>query len=213
MKTFIAALAAGLALGGEAAANPKSTDPAKVPAGTYVLDKHHASLTAKVAHLGGFSRFTLRFDRLDGGFTYDPATWQTTPVRIAIDAASADSGNPALDKEIGGFLDAKRFPQITFASRSLSVVDGAQAKLTGDLTLHGVTRPVTLDVTFNGVGPGLTGLGTRLGFSGVARIKRSDFGVTSMSQWVGDDVDLLIEVEFEKASGRVGPSSGSTAQE
>lgn len=196
MRTFVATLFVGLSLCAAAAANPRSTDPAKVPAGTYVLDKHHASLTAKIAHLGGFSRFTLRFDGLDGGFTYDPAAWQTTPVRIEVVASSADSGNPGLDREIGDFFDAKKFPTITFVSRQLTVVEGARGKLVGDLTFHGVTQPVTLDVTFNGVGPGMMGTGTRLGFSGAGQIRRSAFGVNAVSQWVGDDVDLLIEVEF-----------------
>ena len=73
-----------------------------------------------------------------------------------------------------------------------------KGQLTGDLTFHGVTKPVTLDVTFNGVGPGLLGAGTRMGFSGSGRIKRSEFGVNAVRLFAGDEVDLLFEIEFSK---------------
>ena len=79
---------------------------------------------------------------------------------------------------------------------------GADGKgtVTGDLTFHGVTKPVTLDVTFDGAGHGITPIGTRLGFSGSTRIKRSDFGVSNfaLNQFTSDEVDLTFEVEFEK---------------
>ena len=71
-----------------------------------------------------------------------------------------------------------------------------QGQLTGDLTFHGVTKPVTLDVVFNGAGPGILGVGTRMGFSGTGRIKRSDFKVTGGRPFAGDDVDLIFDVEF-----------------
>jgi polyisoprenoid-binding protein YceI len=71
-------------------------------------------------------------------------------------------------------------------------------KLEGDLLFHGVTKPVTLDVTFNGVGPGLLGVGTRVGFSGTGQIKRSEFGVNQARMFAGDLVDLVFEIEFVK---------------
>lgn len=191
------ALAAALAVATAAQAAPTSTDPAKVPAGEYVMDKAHASLVARVAHLGGFSRYTLRFNGLDGRFTYDPADWRAARVTVSVDPASVDTRDAAFDRTIAGFFDAKRFPAIVFQSTGLEA-DGAHGRLNGDLTFHGVTRPVTLDVTFNGVGPGLTGLGTRVGFSGTGRIRRSDFGVDAVRQFAGDDVDLQFEVEFFK---------------
>jgi polyisoprenoid-binding protein YceI len=195
MRPLLAALAAWTILCTGAAAAPTSTDPAKVPAGEYVLDKKHASLTLKILHLG-FSRYTMRFDGLSGGFTYDPAAWQKTAATIEIEAASIDTGSESFDKEIAGFFDAAKYPKITFVTRGFEPAEGSSARLTGDLTFHGVTKPVTLDVVFNGVGPGVMGGGTRLGFSGLGKIKRSDFGVDNYSKMVGDDVDLLIEVEF-----------------
>jgi len=200
-RRLSAALAfAVLTVAGTALANPSTTDPAKVPAGTYALDKRHASLVVKIAHMGGFSHYTMRFDGLDGGFTYDPANWQATKVNIAVDAKSIDTGNAPFDKQITGYFEADKYPQITFASTGLTPGADGKGVLTGDLTFHGVTKPVSLDVTFNGVGHGITPLSTRMGFSGTGRIKRTDFGIGGavLSQFTSEDVDLLIEVEFEK---------------
>ena len=199
IRSAIAAAALSFLAASGALANPVSQDPAKVPAGAYVLDKRHASLLVKVPHMGGFSKFTMRFDRLEGSFAYDPSTWAATRVTITADPTSISTGLPDFDRVIAGpsYFDSARYPVITFVSTR---AEGAAAagKVTGDLTFHGVTRPVVLDVTFNGAGPGMLGAGTRIGFSGTTRLKRSDFGVTAMSQFAGDDLDLLFEVEFVK---------------
>jgi len=198
-RTAAAALALALCFAGPALANPTSQDPAKIPAGTYALDKRHASLTAKTLHMG-FSHYTLRFDGLDGGFTYDPANWQATKVTITVDPKSVDTNDPAFNKQIAGYFEADKYPAITFVSTGLQGGQDGKGTLTGDLTFHGVTKPVTLDVTFQGVGHGITPLSTRLGFSGTTQIKRSDFGVNNMflNQFTTDEVDLAFEVEFEK---------------
>lgn len=194
-----AALALSLLGGGGASADPVTRDPSKIPAGTYVLDKRHASLTARIPHMGGFSRYTLRFTGLDGAFTIDPANWRGTPITFTVNPRSADTGDAGFNKQIAGFLGADTsLTPITFVSRSITGGEGGEGQLIGDLTLHGVTKPVTLNVTFNGVGPGLLGAGTRLGFSGSTRIKRSDFGATAVSNWAGDDVDLQFEIEFTR---------------
>ena len=173
------ALALTIGLAGAALANPSTQDPAKVPAGTYVLDKRHASLTVKIVHMG-FSHYTMRFNGLDGGFTYDPANWQATKVAVSVDPKSVDTNNASFNKEIAGFFEADKYPAISFASTAVQGADG-KGTMTGDLTFHGVTRPVTLDVTFAGAGHGVTPLGTRLGFSGSAKIKRSDFGAHQLA--------------------------------
>jgi polyisoprenoid-binding protein YceI len=197
-RILAAALALGLTVAGAALANPVTRDPAKIPAGTYVLDKRHASLTAKIAHLGGFSHYTLRFSGLDGSFTVDPADWRATKVTFSVDAKSVDTGDAAFNRQIAGYFDVAKYPAISFVSTGLTGGENGQGELTGDLTFHGVTKPVTLETTFNGVGPGLLGVGTRMGFSGTARIKRSDFGVTAVRQWAGDDIDLIFEIEFTR---------------
>jgi polyisoprenoid-binding protein YceI len=195
MRLATAAMILSLATPGLSAAAPRSRDPAQVPAGDYVLDKPHASLVARVPHLG-FSRYTMRFDRLDGRFAYDPANWRSPQMSFEVDAGSVDTGDADFDKQIAGYFDAAAHPKITFQARSLEPTGEGAGRLTGDLTLRGVTRPVTLDVVFNGVGPGMMGGGTRLGFSGTGRINRSDFGVDQVRQFVGDEVDLQFELEF-----------------
>lgn len=188
------------ALAAVAVAAPESRDPAQVPAGAYVLDARHASLTAKVAHLGGFSNYAMRFDKLSGGFTWDPADPAAAKATIRIDPASVHTGLPTFDKELAGprWFNAAGHPAITFVSTRVDAGEGGRGKITGDLTFLGVTKPVTLDVTFNGVGPGMMGTGTRLGFSGTGMIKRSDFGLTTSANAAGDEVMLDFEVEFTK---------------
>jgi polyisoprenoid-binding protein YceI len=199
MKTLTAAVTLSLLIGGAAHANPTTRDPAKIPAGTYVLDKRHASLIAKLPHMGGFSRYTLRFTGLDGGFTIDPANWRATQVTFTVNPRSVDTGDPGFNKEIAGFLGAdKQIQPITFVSKSIVGGENGEGQLVGDLTFNNVTKPVTLNVAFNGVGPGLLGAGTRMGFSGTTRIKRSDFGATAVSNWAGDDVELIFEIEFTR---------------
>src|SRR6185312_1511852 len=182
-------LAVAIGLGGAALATPSTQDPAKVPAGAYVLDKKHASLTVKIVHMG-FSHYTLRFDGLDGGFTYDPANWQATKLTFTVDPKSVDTNDPAFNKQIAGYFEAEKYPAITFVSTAVQGQDG-KGTVTGDLTFHGVTKPVTLDVAFAGAGHGVAPVGTRLGFSGTTRIKRSDFGVSNaiLNQFTSDDVD------------------------
>jgi polyisoprenoid-binding protein YceI len=193
----VSAVIVSFALACVAHADPASQDPAKAPAGAYALDNRHASLIVKVPHMGGFSRYTMRFTKLDGGFTYDPADWAATKVTITVDPKSLDSEDTSFNKQIVSWFEPEKYPAITFASTGIQA-EGPRGTVTGDLTFHGVTRPVTLDVVFNGSGPGLLGAGTRMGFSGTGRIKRSDFGVTNARQWAGDDIDLIFEVEFVK---------------
>jgi polyisoprenoid-binding protein YceI len=199
VRALVAAFVLTLATAAGALAAPKSQDPTQLPAGDYVLDKRHASLVVKVLHLG-FSNYTMRFDGLDGGFTYDPANWTATKATITVDPASIDTGDPGFNKTIAGtsFFDAAKFSQITFVTTQVQGGPDGKGTITGDLTFLGQTRPATLDVLFHGFGPGMMGGGTRLGFSATGRLKRSDFGLTTYSQYVGDDVDLIVEAEFFK---------------
>ncbi len=183
-----------------AAADPVNQDPARAPAGTYRLDPRHASLIVRIGHLGAFSHFTLRFDRLAGGFVYDPANWATTRAEITVDPRSVNTGLADFDRELAGprYFNAERNPEIRFVTRQIEAT-GAVGKITGDLTFMGQTRPVVLDVTFNGSGPGLLGVGTRMGFSGTAKLKRSDWGLTYLKSFTSDEIDLVIEVEFARS--------------
>jgi polyisoprenoid-binding protein YceI len=200
MRRLAILILAGLALAAAgpagAAPAPASTSPADAPAGLYVLDKSHATLLASVSHMG-LSAYTLRFDGLDARYAYDPANPEASQVAVTVDAASLDVGSPSVGRDFARtFLDADDHPKITFTSTAITH-DGVHGTLTGDLTLRGVTRPVTLNVTFNGCGPGFLGLGGyRMGFSATGDVKRSDFGSKAWLGMVGDDVHLVIEAEF-----------------
>jgi polyisoprenoid-binding protein YceI len=197
MSPRLAVFAAALALILPAAAFAASQNPADLPAGSYALDKKHANVTAKVMHLG-VSLYTLRFDTFDGAFTWDPAHPEAAQIRASVDATSLDVGARYSRKFADQFLDASKYPAMTFVSNQVTrAPDGRTGTMSGDLTMRGVTRPVTFDVAFNGVGHGILG-GTVTGFTASTKIKRSNFGSTSLMNWVGDDVTIIIEAEFDK---------------
>lgn len=188
-----------------APAAPKST----APAGAYTLDGSHTSITFKVNHLG-FSNYTAGFDKTEGALTFDPANPADMTVEATIDPSSLDLNAPPpgfLEEMLGPmFFDAKAFPTITFKSTSVEVTGADTAKVTGDLTFHGVTRPVTLDTTFNGGWAPSAFDGARIGFSARTAIKRSDFGMTAgipapeSTMGVGDTVEVVIETEFSSGA-------------
>src|SRR5579872_5005015 len=130
MRTLIAAVALSTFLAASAGAAPATTDPAKVPAGAYVLDKRHASLTVKIVHMG-FSHYTLRFDGLDGAFTYDPANWQQTKATITVDPKSVDTHDPGFDKQIAGYFEPDKYPTITFVTTSIQGGPDGKGTMTG----------------------------------------------------------------------------------
>ncbi|MDQ0466679.1 polyisoprenoid-binding protein YceI [Caulobacter ginsengisoli] len=193
------ALACSLIVGGTASAAP-STNPADMPAGQYVLDKEHASLIARVRH-EGLAFYTVRLDKFDASFSYDPKAPEASKINVTVDAASLDNGNPKTSAEFARqFLDVDKNPTITFVSTAIARGEGNTGTMTGDLTFRGVTRPVTLDVTFGGYTSGI--LGQRAGFSARGKFKRSEFGSTYMLNpplaFVDDEVELVIEAEFTK---------------
>lgn len=197
MRVVVVSILAVLTLTPPALAAP-ATDISALPAGTYVLDKQHASLLARVRHMG-LSRYTMRFNRFDAGFSYDPAAPMDAKVTVSVDAASLDVGDSGIEKLFASqFLDARDHPTITFASTTLTLGEGGKGQMTGDMTLRGVTRPVTFDVQFDGYDSSLIG-GRRAGFSAVAVIDRTQFGSTFLApNLVAKDVELIIEAEFEK---------------
>ena len=174
-----------------------SHDPARMPAGDYVLDKSHASLIARVAHMG-FSRYAIRFNKLDASFSYDPAAPGAAKITGSVDPLGIDTGAPAFDKQLNGpgWFNSPAFPAISFVSTEVKPGVEGKGTVTGDLTWLGVTRPVTLDVVWNGVGSGMIPGGVRTGFSATGHLKRADFGNKTYFPIVADDVDLEIEVEF-----------------
>lgn len=170
---------------------------AKVVSGTYRLDPHHWSLLFDVDHFG-YSRFVMRFDRMQATLDVDAKEIAKSRAHVTIDAASVDTNNPELDKIVSSdqMFDVARFPTITFESVSLKPTGEKTATLLGNLTIHGQTHPVTLDVTFNGGAPDpLTGEDT-LGFSADGHFDRSQWGLGTWWPAVGSDVHVAIQAEF-----------------
>lgn len=170
---------------------------ASVPTGQYTLDPHHWSVTFDVEHLK-YSRFTMRFDRATAQLDWNAGGLDKSSVDVNIDAASLDTNVPLLDKQVksDSVLDVTQYPQIHFVSTGFERTGDARGKLTGNLTIHGATQPVTLDVVFNGFGPDPLTKQDTLGFSAEGSFNRSKFGLATWYPAVGDDVHVRIQAEF-----------------
>ena len=119
---------------------------------------------------------------------------------MTIPTGSVTTTNAVLDGELKDptWFDAAKFPTITFKSTKVTQTSPTTAKVAGDLTFHGVTRPVTLDTTFFGAGANPMNKKYTVGFNAKAHIKRSDFGVSKYAPMLGDDVELTISAPFTK---------------
>lgn len=172
-----------------------------LPAATYQLEKPHASVIFRVKHLG-LSGYTLRFTDFDATLDFDPAAPAASRVSAIINPMSVRSDHPTdagWDGRIGrDLLKGEAFPQITFVSTGIETTGPFTGRVTGDLTLMGVTKPVTLDVIYNGgmAAAALYQGRAAAGFSARGTFRRSDFGSTQYSQFVGDEIAVEIEAEF-----------------
>jgi len=209
LATFALATASGAALADEA----PTTSTAPVPAGAYTVDKAHTSLIFRVSHLG-FSTYTGRFTRLDANLQFDPAHIAASRVNVDIDPRSieADNAPSGFMQELAGkgWLDADRFPEMSFRTKSVEVTGAGTFRVNGELTLHGVTRPLVLDARYNGGYAGHTyEPRARVGFSARGSFKRSDFGVSygipapGTVFGIGDEVAVTLESEFSGPPLRV----------
>jgi polyisoprenoid-binding protein YceI len=170
------------------------------PSGHYVLDPHHASLIARVKHMG-VSLYTLRFDTLDASFDYDAARPEATRLVASVDPTSLDVDADYGKQFAEEFLSVSKFPRATFVATQMQKTGDGQGTMTGNLTLMGVTKPVTFNVTLIGAGHEVLPIPFgrhAAGFEANATINRSDFGSTYLNNLVGDEVTLQIEAEFEK---------------
>lgn len=182
------------------AAAPAKADLNNAAAGEYAIDPTHTNVFFRVSHLG-FSGYMGRFNKIEGKVVLDSKDLTKTSLDVTIDAASIDVNHEKLagelrDKEV---LDTAAHPTITFKSTKLEQKDANHGTITGDLTLHGVTKPVTLDVTLNGAAPHPMNQKPTLGFSATGMLKRSDFGIAKWLPNVGDSVQLIIETEMQKS--------------
>jgi len=214
LRVLVAALVAatlglhsGLSQATESAGPPPMAPMAAPPAGTYKLDKSHASLVLRASHMG-FSTYTTRFSRFDADLTFDPLNLAASKVVTTIDASSFEmdaAPQMCLDIMKGPqMLDTAKFPQIVFKSEKIRMTGAKTMEISGTLTLHGVTRPTVLVATYNGGYAGMPNMDpqARVGFSARGSFKRSDFGISygvpapGTTMGVGDLIDFSIEAEF-----------------
>lgn len=168
-------------------------------AGTWTIDPAHSEVGFSVRHLmvskvrGSFKKFS--------GTLVVPDDASKASVEVSVDMSSVDTGEEQRDNHLrsSDFFSVETYPTMEFKATSVTA-KGSDYVVAGDLTINGVTKPVTLDVEFNGVGPDPWG-GTRAGFSAEAEISRKDFGITfdipldSGGVTIGDKVKILLEVE------------------
>jgi polyisoprenoid-binding protein YceI len=199
MKYALAgALAVSLAAGGAVVAQAALTKtPSEVTAGAYDLDSGHGKITWSVNHLG-FSTYTGQFVNVKAELKLDVANPSASTLTATIPLTDVAPNDDKLKAHLqtADFFYTANHPTATFVSRSVTVDadDANEATVVGDLTLRGVTKPVTIEVEFNQAG---TAMGAyKAGFDGEAVIKRSDFGINYALPAVSDEVKLHIEGEF-----------------
>ena len=166
----------------------------------YAIDAGHSTVLFSINHLG-VSNTWGRFNGIEGSFSLNDENPTDCAVECTVDASSIDTNSADRDGHLKGpdFFNVKEFPTIKF--KSTKVAKGAEARefvVTGDLTLHGVTKSVTIHMTKIGeadLSKAMPHLGYRAGFEGMLTIKRSDFGMDNMVPHIGDEVRLILAVE------------------
>ena len=167
------------------------------PGGTYHFDTEgqHQFILFKISHLG-YSWLYGNFNEFTGSFTVDEENPENSKVRAEIQTASIDSNHAERDKHLRSddFLDVSEYPTATFESTRIEQTGERTAKITGDFTLHGVTKPVTLDAKMIGYGDDPWG-GYRMGLEASTTLKLADFGITKDLGPASETVEIIISVE------------------
>ncbi len=174
--------------------------PTLLLADEYVIDTKgaHAFVQFKVKHLG-YSWLWGRFDRFEGSFTYDEANPANNRVNVRVDTTSVNSNHADRDKHLRSddFLDVEKYPEATFKSTGYEKTGDDTALVKGDLTLHGVTRPIVIEVTETGAGNDPWG-GYRRGFTGKVTLKFKDFGIDYNLGEASTEFHLILDVEGKR---------------
>ena len=165
----------------------------------YQIEKNHSHVNWTANHFG-FSNQTGKFSDISGEIVFDEKKPQDSSVDVTIKIASLTTGLSGFDTHLKSaeLLDEKKFPTAKFVSKKIKVTGKNTAKIEGELTLHGVTKPVTLNAKFNKSDVSVITQKPTVGFSATASIKRSEFGVDYAVPAISDKIDLVIEVEANK---------------
>jgi polyisoprenoid-binding protein YceI len=167
---------------------------APIQADQLKVDGSHSFVVFKVQHLG-VSNAWGRFDSPEGTITWDEQDPSKSKIAITLQTSKVNTGNQKRDDHLRSpdFFNAKQFPTATFKSTSITKSADNQYQVSGDLSLHGVTKPIT--VTLTKIGQADTQMGHRAGFESTFTIKRSDFGMNFMPGGIGDDVTMFVSLE------------------
>jgi polyisoprenoid-binding protein YceI len=187
MRTFKVLVFAGL-LGAAAIAQAAPV--------TYALDPHHTMVLFSWSHFG-YSHPTAELGLGQGTLTFDPQHPEQAKVEVTLPMSGLDTHVPALNEHLAkpDFLDSAKYPLVTYKSTRVEAVGNGHFRVTGDLTVHGVTRPVVLDATLNKVGKHPMSGKQSIGFDATGTLKRSDFGVAAYVPNVSDEISLRITTE------------------
>ncbi|HEY2177982.1 MAG TPA: YceI family protein [Caulobacteraceae bacterium] len=191
-----AVIAAALAIATAAAAAP--VDPAGVRPGAYAIEPTHTRVLFAVDHFGT-STWYGDFTHVSGTLKLDPKKPSASQVEVTVPVDSLSTTNAALDATLKGadWFDVAKFPTMTFRSTRVTVSGPGRASIAGDLTLHGITRPIVLQARFKGAaGPNAILKDYEIGFDLTGKLKRSDFGIKKYAATIGDNVDLIISAPF-----------------
>ena len=201
INRILPAAALACLLAGSATAQmamPTKIEPAKVEAGAYDVEPNHTQVLFGVNHIT-FTPFHGFFTKSSGTLNLDPAKPDSSNLEVHVVIDSVYTPSDKLNGELKGdqWLDANKFPEAVFKSTKVTKTGADTAKVAGDLTLHGVTKPMTLSVKYVNAGTNPLDKTYITGFEATGKIKRSDFGVKTYVPLIGDEVDLMISAAFK----------------
>lgn len=181
---------------------------------TYEIDHDHSSITFKIRHL--VSKTKGEFKKFKGTFQYEKGKSETWSVNADIDASSIDTNSKKRDDHLRSkdFFDVAKYPKITFKSTKIMDASSTEAKVEGELTMHGVTKPVELELEIGGEGKDPWG-NERVGFTAKTKVNRKDFNIVynktleTGGVLIGDDVEITLEVEGLKKSTGLASTTAS----
>ena len=186
-----------------AAAAPAAPEAAaiQIAAGTYKLDPSHTDVLVQWSHMG-FSNPSAHFGNAEGTLVYDATDVTKSTVEVTLPLSGLNSFTAKFDEHLrsADFFDAAKFPTATFKSTKVEAAGTNKLTVTGDLTVKGTTKPVTLDVTINGAGEHPMAKVPSVGFDATTTLKRSDFGVGAYAPAVSDEVKVRITTEASVAA-------------
>lgn len=203
MRPVLALLPAILLLAAPAAAQQPAPDPAasvaQVVAGTYHVEPEHTQITFAVEHMG-FTIFRGVLSKSSGTLELDPKNPAAAKLSVTVPISSIRTTSDKLNEELVApdWFDAAKFPTASFVSTKITLGNENTALVEGNLTLHGVTKPVKLLAHFHGAGPNPLSKAATVGFDGRLTINRSEFGITKYVPLISDWVEMDIAAAFEK---------------